>query len=44
MGVAVLVAWAVELARGNDGIQYAWVIGVGSIAYLVAMVALRRVG
>jgi hypothetical protein len=44
MGIAVLVAWAVELARGNDGIEYAWVIGAGSIAYLVAMVALRRVG
>jgi hypothetical protein len=42
MALAVIVGWVVELARGNDGIQYAWVLGAGTIAYLAAAVVLRR--
>lgn len=42
MALAVIAAWTVELARGNDALQYAWILGVGAVAYLGAMVALRR--
>jgi hypothetical protein len=38
---ADLVAFAVDLARGGDGMPYAWLGAVGGLAYAVAVVALR---
>jgi hypothetical protein len=44
-GVAVIVAiiagFVVELARGQDGLPYAWLGGVGGLAYLGAVVVMR---
>ena len=39
--VAVIVAFMVELARGNDGSPYAWLGAVGGISYVAALVWLR---
>jgi hypothetical protein len=38
---AIIVAFIVELARGEDGMPYAWLGAIGGVAYLIAIVALR---
>ena len=40
-GLAVIVAFLVEVARGHDGMQYAWLGAVAGLAYLTAIVVLR---
>ncbi len=42
--VAVLVAFVVELGRGHDGSPYSWLAGIGGLAYVAALVALRLRG
>ncbi len=37
----VIVAFLVEVARGHDGMPYAWLGAVAGIAYLAAIVAMR---
>ena len=37
----ILVAFLVELARGNDGAPYNWLGAITAIAYLAAIVTLR---
>ncbi|MGH3355863.1 MAG: hypothetical protein ACRDOJ_08185 [Nocardioidaceae bacterium] len=39
--VAVIAAFVVEIARGNDGSQYAWLGAVGGLAYVIAVVVQR---
>jgi len=41
---AIIVAFAVELARGRDGSPYSWLGAIGGLAYLVAVVVLRARG
>jgi hypothetical protein len=41
---AIIVAFVVEIARGQDGMPYAWLGAVGGIAYVVALIALRLRG
>ena len=38
---AIIIAFVVELARGNDTNPYAWLGAIGGLAYLVAVAALR---
>ena len=38
---AVIVAFLVEVARGEDGMPFSWLGAVGGIAYLVAVAVLR---
>jgi len=42
--VAVLAAFIVEIARGHDGMPYAWLGAVGGIAYLLAVIVQRLRG
>jgi hypothetical protein len=39
--VAVIVAFGVDVARGGDGMPYAWLGGVAGIAYLAGVAVLR---
>jgi hypothetical protein len=39
--VAVIVAFLVEMARGNSGSPYTWLGALGGVAYLLAVVVLR---
>lgn len=39
--VAIIVAFVVELAQGRDGMQYAWLGAVGSVAYVASIIYLR---
>jgi hypothetical protein len=39
--VAVLVAFWVDLARGGDGMPYAWLGAIAGVAYLVAVIVMR---
>jgi len=39
--VAVIVAFVVDLARGGDGMPYAWLGAIGGVAYIVAVVLQR---
>ena len=41
---AILVAFVVELARGQDGAPYSWLGAIGGVAYLVAVIVLRARG
>ena len=41
---AILGAFVVELARGQDGAPYSWLGAIGGVAYLVAVVVLRLRG
>ena len=41
---AILVAFGVEVARGNDGSPYSWLGAIAGVAYLVAVVVLRARG
>jgi hypothetical protein len=38
---AMIVAFVVEIARGQDGMPYSWLGAIGGLAYLVAVVVLR---
>jgi hypothetical protein len=38
---AVLVGFVVDLARGGDGMPYAWLGAIGGVAYIVAVIVLR---
>ena len=38
---AIIVAFAVEIARGEDGRRTRWLGAIGGVAYLVAVVVLR---
>lgn len=38
---AIIVASAIELARGQDGRPYSWLGAIGGLAYLAAVVVLR---
>jgi hypothetical protein len=38
---AIIVAFGVELARGQDGAPYSWLGAIGGLAYLAAVVILR---
>ena len=42
MAVSVFAAMVVELARGNDGTQYSWIVALGTLAYLGSIVWLQR--
>jgi hypothetical protein len=39
--VTLIVAWLVELARGNDGSPYGQLMAVGGVAYLAAIAFIR---
>ena len=41
---AVIVAFLVEVARGHDWMQYAWLGAVAGLAYLAAIIVLRLRG
>ena len=38
---AIIVAFVVEVARGNDGAPYSWLGALAGLAYLVAIAVLR---
>jgi undecaprenyl pyrophosphate phosphatase UppP len=40
----ILIAFLVELARGNDAAPYNWLGAIAAVAYLAAIVALRARG
>lgn len=42
--VAVLVAFAVEVARGHSGMPFAWLGAIAGVSYIVAIVAMTRRG
>jgi multisubunit Na+/H+ antiporter MnhB subunit len=39
--VAILVAFVVELAQGQDGAPYSWLGALGGISYVAAVITLR---
>lgn len=39
--VAIIVAFVVEVARGHDASQYAWLGAVGGVAYVLAIIFQR---
>jgi hypothetical protein len=39
--IAIIVAFIVQLARGQDGMPYVWLGALGGISYLAAVIALR---
>jgi hypothetical protein len=41
MGLAVIVAWIIALANGDEGASFTWVLGIGAIAYVISL-AWRR--
>ena len=41
---AIIVAFLVEVARGDDGTPYSWLGAIGGLAYLIAIVVLRLRG
>ncbi len=41
---ALLVAFAISIARGGSGDPYVWLLGLGGLAYMVAVVVLRLRG
>jgi hypothetical protein len=40
-GLAVIIAFVIELARGHSGSPYAWLGAIGGFTYLVAIVIFR---
>jgi Na+/citrate or Na+/malate symporter len=42
--ITIIVAFVVEMARGQDGAPYSWLGAIAGIAYLAAVVALRLRG
>jgi hypothetical protein len=41
---AIIVAFVVEIARGQDGTPYSWLGAIGGLAYVAAIVVLRLRG
>ncbi len=41
---AIIIAFIIEMARGQDGSPYAWLGAIGGLAYLVAIAVLRLRG
>ncbi len=41
---AIIVAFILEMARGQDGAPYSWLGAIAGIAYLIAILALRLRG
>ena len=41
---AIIVAFLVEVSRGNEGSPYSWLGAIGGVAYLVAIGVLRLRG
>jgi membrane protease YdiL (CAAX protease family) len=41
---AIIVAFIVEVTRGQDGMPYSWLGAIGGLSYLIAVVALRLRG
>lgn len=41
---ALIVAFAISIARGGSGAPYDWLLGLGGLAYIVAVVVLRLRG
>ena len=41
---AVIVAFIIEVARGQDGTPYSWLGAIGGLSYLLAVIALRLRG
>jgi hypothetical protein len=39
--VAVIVAFLVDIARGGDGMPYAWLGAIGGLTYIAAVIVLR---
>jgi hypothetical protein len=39
--VALIVAWLVEIARGQSGNPYSWLLAISGLSYLIAVVILR---
>jgi hypothetical protein len=37
MGLAVIVAWIIALANGDEGASFTWVLGIGAIAYVISL-------
>ena len=42
--VAVIAAFVVEIARGQDGMPYAWLGALGGVTYALAVLVLRLRG
>ena len=41
---ALIVAFAISIARGGSGAPYDWLLGLGGLAYIAAVVVLRLRG
>jgi multisubunit Na+/H+ antiporter MnhB subunit len=41
---AIIIAFLVEVAQGEDGTPYSWLGAIGGLAYLIAIVVLRLRG
>ena len=41
---AIIVAFIVEVARGNEGTPYSWLGAIGGLSYLLAVIGLRLRG
>ena len=37
MGLAVIAAWIIALANGDDGASFTWILGIGAIAYVISL-------
>jgi hypothetical protein len=37
----IIVAFILEVARGQDGTPYSWLDAIGGLSYLIAVIALR---
>jgi hypothetical protein len=40
----IIVAFILEVARGQDGTPYSWLGAIGGLSYLIAVIALRLRG
>ena len=41
---AIIIAFVVELARGHDGSPFTWLGAIGGIAYVIAIIVIRKRG
>ena len=41
MALAIVAGWAYELSQGNDGAAFTWILGIGVLAYVAAMIWIR---
>jgi uncharacterized protein YacL len=42
--VAIIVAFVVEIAHGQDGMPYAWLGAIGGVTYVLTLIVLRLRG